>query len=183
MIVKRRQKRIRIPALPTTTWAGASGNVWAVNFQLRSIVAGERLKILSIVDEHIREALRGQVGHSITDGGLTGGLDVLTTERGSPRALRRDNEPEFISTALRSWARAADLMLITPGQPWRNRFIESINGDFETNGSVLTSFTIPTMLLASSGYGRLGETRSGNIHHWDNWLQRFVPNDAPTRYQ
>jgi transposase InsO family protein len=102
--------------------------VWAIDFQFHSTVAGKPLKILSIIDEHNREALGGQVGYSITANDLTDAPDVLAIERGSPRALRMDNGPEFISKALRGWALEVDLVFIPPGQPWRNGFIESFNG-------------------------------------------------------
>jgi transposase InsO family protein len=110
------------------TKAGAPGDVWAIDFQFHSTVAGKPLKILSIVDEHTRECLGGQVEYSITAEDLTNELDVLAIERGMPRALRMDNGPEFISKALREWANEVDLVFIPPGQPWRNGFIESFNG-------------------------------------------------------
>ena len=65
------------------------------------------LKILSVVDEHTRQALGGKVEYSITAGDLMDQLDVLTIEYGVPRALRMDNGPEFISKALREWVKEA----------------------------------------------------------------------------
>jgi transposase InsO family protein len=102
--------------------------VWAIDFQFHSTSAGKPFKILSIVDEHTRQALGGQVEYSITASDLIDQLDVLTIEHGSPKALRMDNGPEFISKALREWAIEVDLVFIPPGQPWRNGFIESFNG-------------------------------------------------------
>jgi putative transposase len=128
VIVKHPQKRAGGSDLPTITKAEAPGNVWAVDFKFHSTVEGKPLKILSVVDEHTRGALGGQVGYSITASELTDELDVLTIERGSPRALRMDNGPEFISKTLRGWAREVDLVFIPPGQPWRNGFIECFNG-------------------------------------------------------
>jgi transposase InsO family protein len=124
---KRRQKRTGESDLPTTTKAGAPGDVGAIDFQLHATVAGKPLKILSIVDEHTKETLGGQVGCSITASDLTDELDVLEIERGSPRILRIDNGPEFRSRALRVWALEVDLAFIPPGYPWRNGFIESFN--------------------------------------------------------
>ena len=128
VIVKRCHKRTGVSDLPTITKAGAPGDVWAIDFQFHSTVAGKPLKILSIVDEHLREAFGGEVGYSITASDLTDELDSLAIERGSPRALRMDNGPEFISKALRGWTLEVDLVFIPPGQPWRNGFIESFNG-------------------------------------------------------
>ena len=100
----------------------------AIDFPFHSTSAGKPFKILSIVDEHTRQALGGQVEYSITASDLIDQLDVLTIEHGSPKALRMDNGPEFISKALREWAIEVDLVFIPPGQPWRNGFIESFNG-------------------------------------------------------
>jgi len=128
VVVRRRRKRIGVSDLPAITQALAPGDVWAIDFQFDSTMAGKPLKFLSIVDEHTREALGGQVEHSITAEDLIDQLDVPVIERGMPKALRMDNGPEFISKALREWAIEADLVFIPPGQPWRNGFIESFNG-------------------------------------------------------
>ena len=128
VVVRRRRKRVGVSDLPTITKAAAPGDVWAIDFQFHSTSAGKPLKILSIVDEHTRQALGGQVEYSITASDLIDQLDVLTIEHGSPKALRMDNGPEFISKALREWAIEVDLVFIPPGQPWRNGFIESFNG-------------------------------------------------------
>lgn len=128
MIVKRRQKRTGVSGLPTITKAEAPGDVWAVDFHSQFTRGGDTTQNLSIVDENTREALGGQVRYSITASNLSDELDVLTIERGSPRALRMDKDPEFISKAFRGWAREVDLVFIRPGQPWRNGFIESFNG-------------------------------------------------------
>jgi transposase InsO family protein len=101
--------------------------VWAIDFQFDSIVAGKPFKILSIADEHNRDALGGNVEHSITLEDLIDQLDVLVDGRITPRALRMDNGQEFISKALRKWAIEVDLVF-PPGEPWRNGFIESFNG-------------------------------------------------------
>ena len=108
--------------------AAVPGDVWAIDFQFDSTMAGKPFKILSIVDEHTREALSGKVECSITASDLIDQLDVLVIERGMPRALRMDNGPEFISKALREWAIEGDLVFIPPGLPWRNGLIESFNG-------------------------------------------------------
>lgn len=68
------------------------------------------------------------MGYSITASGLADELDVLSIKRGSPRELRMDNGPEFISKALRGWAREVVLVFIRTGQPWRNGHIASFNG-------------------------------------------------------
>ena len=128
VVARRRQKRVGVSDLPTVTRAEAPGDVWAIDFPFDKTTAGKPFKILSIVGEHTREALRGKVEHSITAEDLVDQLDVLVIERGMPRALRMDNRPEFISSALREWAIEVDWVFIPPGQPWRDGSIECFNG-------------------------------------------------------
>jgi transposase InsO family protein len=166
--------------LPTITKAAAPGDVWAIDFQFHSTSAGKPLKILSIVDEHTGQALGGQVEYSITASDLIDQLDVLTIEHDSPKALRMDNGPEFISKALRKWANEVDLVFIPPGQPWRNGFIESSNGRLRDECLSVNQFYSLNHAKASSGFGRRITTRPGRIHRWDIWPPRFMLNSAPT---
>ena len=50
--------------------------------------------------------------------------------RGSPRTIRVDNGPEFISKALDRWAyeNSVTLDVSRPGKPTDNAFVESFNG-------------------------------------------------------
>jgi putative transposase len=49
-----------------------------------------------------------------------------------PRLLRTDNGPEFTSRAFMAWAQAHGIrhILIEPGRPMQNGYIESFNGKF-----------------------------------------------------
>jgi putative transposase len=127
VVVKRRRKRIGVSTVQAVT-AQKPGDVWSVDFQFDSTMTGKPVKILSIVDEHTRECLGGLVDYSITGLDLAEQLDVLAIERGAPRALRMDNGPELISSALAEWASETDKIFIPPGQPWRNGYVESFNG-------------------------------------------------------
>lgn len=52
--------------------------------------------------------------------------------RGYPRSVRTDNRPEFTSTVFMSWAQARGIerILIHPGRPMQNGYIENFNGKF-----------------------------------------------------
>lgn len=127
VVVKRRRKRVGSSTVEAVT-AQKAGDVWSVDFQFDSTITGRPVKILSIVDEHTRECLGGIVDYSITGLDIAEQLDLLAIERGAPKALRMDNGPELISTALAQWASETERIFIPPGQPWRNGFIESFNG-------------------------------------------------------
>jgi putative transposase len=59
-------------------------------------------------------------------------LDRAATFRGYPSAVRTDNGPEFTSRAFMAWAQAHHIrhILIEPGRPMQNGYIESFNGKF-----------------------------------------------------
>ncbi len=106
--------------------ADAPNRVWAVDFQFDATTDGRPVKIVSIVDEHTRECLGGLVDRSITDDRLIDELDHLAAQRGYPAVLRCDNGPELACEAMADWV-GQRVALISPGQPWRNGYIESFN--------------------------------------------------------
>ncbi len=56
----------------------------------------------------------------------------LVSAPGTPRYLRSDNGPEFVSVALLSWVveQGIETALIDPGKPWQNETDESFIGKF-----------------------------------------------------
>ncbi len=59
-------------------------------------------------------------------------LDQAALFRGYPAAVRTDNGPEFTSRAFLAWATQHGVrhILIEPGKPMQNGYIESFNGKF-----------------------------------------------------
>lgn len=59
-------------------------------------------------------------------------LDGAAVFRGYPKAVRTDNGPEFTSRAFMAWAQGHGIrhILIDPGRPMQNGYIESFNGKF-----------------------------------------------------
>lgn len=59
-------------------------------------------------------------------------LDRAARFRGYPQAVRTDNGPEFTSRAFLGWALRHGIkhILIEPGAPTQNGYIESFNGKF-----------------------------------------------------
>ncbi|WP_157110638.1 integrase catalytic domain-containing protein [Nocardia anaemiae] len=108
------RKRAGVSSVPPID-ADAPKVVWALDFQFDSTIDGRAVKIASMVDEHTRESLLHLVERSITAERLVTELERAFADRGTPKVLRLDNDPEMISQALqrfcsnRVWCRCLPL--------------------------------------------------------------------------
>jgi putative transposase len=131
--VPRKRPRRRVAASrPRPLPATAMGQVWAYDFVFDACANGQQLKCLTVVDEFTRECLAIDVAGSIRSGRVIDVLSKLVSVHGSPRHLRSDNGPEFVSRAVLKWLAQAniDTAHIDPGKPWQNGSNESFNGKF-----------------------------------------------------
>ena len=90
-----------------------------------------RLKrLLTIIVEYTRECLATDVARKLTSEDMLERLSDLFIRRGVPRYLRSDNGPEFTAHRVRDWLQRVEVqtLLIEPGSPWENGYIESFNG-------------------------------------------------------
>ena len=102
-------------------------DVWAYDF-----LFDQRLKCLTVIDEWTRECLAIEVAGSLRSQQVIATLERLFVQHGTPKYLRSDNGPEFVSQAVRRWLapRAVAPSFIEPGKPWQNGTNESFNGKF-----------------------------------------------------
>ncbi len=125
---RRRVARSRPRPLPATR----AGEVWAYDFVFDACANGQQLKCLTVVDEFTRECLAIDVAGGIRSGRVIEVLSRLVSIHGSPRYLRSDNGPEFVSRSVLKWLTQAniDTAHSDPGKPWQNGSNESFNGKF-----------------------------------------------------
>ena len=104
-------------------------HVWTYDFLYDQTEDGRRLKLLPVVDEFTRECLTLEVERRMEAQDVIGVLEYLFALRGSPRYLRSDNGPEFVSKRIKGWLaeRKTGPLFIEPGSPWENAYIESFN--------------------------------------------------------
>ena len=97
-----------------------------------SLSSGRRLKYLTVADDFSHESVDIVVDFGISCQYVTRVLDRAALFRGYPKAVRTDNGPEFTSRAFMAWAQAHGIrhILIQPGRPMQNGYIESFNGKF-----------------------------------------------------
>jgi putative transposase len=112
--------------------ANGPNQVWAYDFVFDACANGQQLKCFIVVDEWTRECLAIDVAGSIRSKRVIEVLSRLVSVRGTPRHMRSDNGPEFVSKALLNWMKQEGIQtaLIAPGKPWQNGTEESFNGKF-----------------------------------------------------
>ena len=106
--------------------------VWSMDFVSDSLSNGRRIKCLTVADDFSHECVDIAVDYGISGQYVTRLLDQAAIFRGYPQAVRTDNRPEFTSRAFMAWATVHGVrhILIQPGRPMQNGYIESFNGKF-----------------------------------------------------
>lgn len=130
----RRRKKVKRPISERVTLSQAScpNEVWSMDFVMDSLANARRLKCLTVADDFTHESIDIMVDHGISGGYVVRVLEQAARFRGYPRAIRTDGGPEFTSRAFLGWAHAKGIehILIEPGKPTQNAYIESFNGKF-----------------------------------------------------
>jgi putative transposase len=126
----RRRKKLTRPRTPHAP--AATPNVrWSMDFMRDTLASGRVIRLFTVVDDCLREALAIAVDTSFPGARVAQLLDGIAAARGGyPQEIVCDNGPEFISKALAVWAAAHTVTLrhIQPGKPHQNAYIESFNG-------------------------------------------------------
>jgi putative transposase len=106
--------------------------VWSMDFVSDSLANGRRIKCLTVADDFSHECIDIAVDYGISGHYVTRMLDQAALFRGYPDVVRTDNGPEFTSRAFMAWALRHGIrhILIEPGRPMQNGYIESFNGKF-----------------------------------------------------
>jgi putative transposase len=93
---------------------------------------GRRLKCLTVADDFSHEDVDIAADYGNSGQYVTRLLDRAARLRGYAAAIRTDNGPEFNSRAFIGWAQTHGIrhILIEPGRPTQNGYIESFDGRF-----------------------------------------------------
>ncbi len=93
---------------------------------------GIAFRTLNIIDEFTRECLQIRMERNHQGEDVQECLTELYCQRGLPVYTRSENGSEFCNGQIRTWlnALAVKPLLIEPGSPWENGFIENFNGKF-----------------------------------------------------
>lgn len=103
---------------------------WSLDFVHDALSNGRRIRLLTIVDDFIRERIKIAVETSLNGQRVSKELEEVIESRGKPERMLRDNGTEFTSMAILSWCQEKGIRwdYIQPGKPYQNGYIESFNG-------------------------------------------------------
>jgi putative transposase len=129
---KRRKAKQPLSERVPLQLAKSINEVWSMDFVSDSLANGRRIKCLTVADDFSHESVEIAVDYGISGQYVTRILDRAAVFRGYPLAVRTDNGPEFTSRAFMGWASSHGIqhILIQPGRPMQNGYIESFNGKF-----------------------------------------------------
>ena len=132
LAVRRKAKTRRFGARVPLIAAETLNQTWSMDFVSDSLFTGRRIKCLTVVDDFSRESVQIAVDFGMGAGYVTRLLDEAAKFRGYPKAIRTDNGPEFTARAFLAWTQSNHIehVLIQPGCPTQNAYIESFNGSF-----------------------------------------------------
>ena len=134
--IRKRKKTRRIGVRVPLVAALAVNQTWSMDFVSDAIArpgaVSRRIKCLTVADDFTRECVDITADFGIGGDYVTRLLDRAATFRGYPKAVRTDNGPEFTCRAFMTWAQKHGIehILIEPGSPTQNAYIESFNGTF-----------------------------------------------------
>ena len=118
------RNRVEVPA------ATAPNQVWSMDFMHDELFNGDRIRLLTLVDNFTRVSPRIEVDRSLTGKRVVEVLSRVAYEYGLPKTIRVDHGTEFTSKAFDQWAysNGVEIDFTRPGKPTDNAFIESFNG-------------------------------------------------------
>jgi len=177
---RRRPRRGVATSRPRPLPAFGPNHDWAYDLVFDASASGQQIKCLTLIDEFTREWLAIDVAGSIRSGRVIEVLSRLVSERGTPRYLRSDNGPEFVSHAiLESLGKEKiETALIDPGRPWQNGADESFNGKFRDECLSLEWFRSRAEAKIVNGTWR----RHYNHVRPHSSLEDLTPIEFKTRY-
>jgi putative transposase len=103
---------------------------WSMDFMTDELYNGQRIRLLTLVDNFTRESLAIEVDQHLGGEKVVEILTLAALERGRPEKIQIDNGPEFTSKKLDQWAylNGVELDFSRPGKPTDNALIEAFNG-------------------------------------------------------
>lgn len=131
-IRRRTKKRLPARVKQQLFQPDSMNQVWSIDFMSDALWNGRKLRFLNVIDDFNRQVLLIEPDISIPSIKVIKCLEQLINSKGTPKMIRVDNGPEFISSKLDMWCKEhkIQLVFIHPGEPTQNAYIERFNGTF-----------------------------------------------------
>lgn len=102
---------------------------WSMDFMSDALTDGRKVSVFNVIDDCNREALVINAGLSYPVRALFETLEQLKEEIGTPKHVRCDNGPEFISKTFMNWCKTniIEIKYTQPGKPMQNEYVERFN--------------------------------------------------------
>lgn len=125
---KPRKRLIRQTPEPLTV-PTATSHVWSMDFMHAQLADGRSIRLVNVIYDFNREALGIESDLSLPSERVIRSLKQIIAWRSKPLAIRCDNGPEYLSSAITEWARRGGIKLeyIQPGKPQQNAYVERFN--------------------------------------------------------
>ena len=126
--IKPRKRLVREKPQPLSV-PETCNQVWSMDFMHDQLSDGRTFRLFNVLDDFNREGLGIEVDLSLPSARVIRALEQIIEWRGRPAVLRCDNGPEYLSEAIRDWARSQAIRLehIQPGKPQQNAYVERYN--------------------------------------------------------
>ena len=102
--IKPKKRMNRAKPEPLTVPASIN-QVWSMDFMHDQLNDGRSFRLLNVIDDFNREALGIEVDFSLPSERVIRSLEQIMQWRGTPKVLRCDNGPEYISESIVNWAK------------------------------------------------------------------------------
>jgi putative transposase len=125
---KRLSKRVKLPLVTPASL----NECWSMDFMSDALTDGRKVRVFNVIDDCNREALAIEAGMSYPARAVIETLENLKEEIGTPKYIRCDNGPEFISKIFMNWCEKnyIEIKYTQPGRPMQNGYIERFNRFF-----------------------------------------------------
>ena len=110
--------------------ATGPNQVWSMDFMHDELFNGDRIRLLTLVDNFTRVSPWIEVDRSLTGTRVVKVLERISMKHGLPKTIRVEHGTEFTSKAFDQWAdiNGVEIDFTRPSKPTDNALIESFNG-------------------------------------------------------
>ena len=129
---KKPSKRIKDNPKNPISVSFALNEEWAMDFMSDSLINGQRIRTLNIIDHYNRECKGIHIAKNCPARILIWYLEIIIEKYGAPKRIRTDNGPEFRSKQFQKWMDNKKILWnrIQKGHPEQNAIIERFNRTF-----------------------------------------------------